>query len=223
MKRERKGELFAIVTAAMAPAMALLSYFYLRSHYSTTTNALVLRTFLIGALLVFPVMVIQYAFTVEGYFLHPFARAFVLYAFVEEFFKWFLLWAFAYQHVNFARRYDGIVFGVSLSLGFATLENVFYLVANGLETAVGRALLPVSSHALYGVIMGYYLGRAKVEKVNQKKHLFMAMILPVGLHGTYDFILLIFDIYFLIGLIPFMLILWWVALNKVKRANQLDQ
>ncbi len=223
MQEERKGELFAIVTAAMAPGMALLSYFYLRNHYSITTKGLVFRTFLIGVLLVFPVMVLQYAFTIEGYFTKPFTRSFILYAFVEEFFKWFLLWAFVYQHATFSRRYDGIVFGVSLSLGFATVENVFYLIANGLETAFGRALLPVSSHALYGVIMGYYLGRAKVETENCKKHMLLSIVLPVALHGTYDFILIIFDIYFLIGLIPFMLLLWWVALNKVKQANQLDQ
>ncbi|ARK30280.1 glutamic-type intramembrane protease PrsW [Halalkalibacter krulwichiae] len=214
--------MFAIVTAAMAPGMALLSYFYLKNGYSSTTKSLVLRTFIIGILLVFPVMVLQYAFTVEGFFIHPFTKAFILYGFIEEFFKWFLLWAFAYQHATFSRRYDGIVFGVSLSLGFATVENVFYLVANGLEAAIGRALLPVSSHALYGVIMGYYFGLAKVEKIGRRKNMVVALLLPVVLHGTYDFILLSFDIYFLIGLIPFMLVLWWVALNKVKRANELD-
>lgn len=73
--------LFAILPAAIAPAMALLSYFYLRNQYERMTNALILRTFLIGVLLVFPVMVLQYAFTVEGYFTHAVARAVVLYGF----------------------------------------------------------------------------------------------------------------------------------------------
>jgi RsiW-degrading membrane proteinase PrsW (M82 family) len=214
--------LFALITAAIAPGMALLSYFYLRNHYSSNTVSLVFRTFLIGVLLVFPVMVLQYAFTTEGYFTHPFTRAFFLYGFVEEFFKWFLLWVFVYQHATFARRYDGIVYGASLSLGFATLENVFYLIANGLETAFGRALLPVSSHALYGVIMGYYLGRAKVEEDKRVKHLTFSLSFPIILHGVYDFILLFFGMYFLVALIPFMFFLWWVALKKVKRANQLD-
>ncbi|MDT8860040.1 glutamic-type intramembrane protease PrsW [Alkalihalobacillus sp. MEB130] len=214
--------MFALVTAAVAPGMALLSYFYLRNHYSTNAVSLVFRTFLIGVLLVFPVMVLQYAFTAEGYLTHPVAKAFILYGFVEEFFKWLLLWLFAYQHATFARRYDGIVYGVSLSLGFATLENVIYLIANGLETAFGRALLPVSSHALYGVIMGYYMGRAKVEVEKRRQHLTMSLLLPILLHGVYDFILLFFGMYFLIGLIPFMFFLWWVALKKVKRAHQLD-
>ncbi len=202
--------------------MALLSYFYLRNHYSARTGALVFRTFLIGILLVFPVMVLQFAFTTEGYFTQPLTRAFVLYGFVEEFFKWYLLWLFVYQHATFAKRYDGIVYGASLSLGFATLENVFYLIANGLETAFVRAFLPVSSHALYGVIMGYYMGRAKVEKEKARQHLAMSLFLPFLLHGVYDFILLAFETYFLFLLIPFMFFLWWVALRKVKRAHQLD-
>lgn len=168
-------------------------------------------------------MVLQYAFTAEGYFENPILRAFILYGFVEEFFKWFLLYFFAYQHAVFIKRYDGIVFGVSLSLGFASLENVFYLIANGLETAIGRALLPVSSHALFGVLMGYYMGRAKVEPQQRVKHLTLSLFFPIILHSVYDSILFVFDIYFLIGMIPFMLLLWWVALKKVKRAHQLDQ
>lgn len=215
--------MFAIVTAAMAPGMALLSYFYLRNHYSSYTSAFVFRTFLIGVLLVFPVMVLQYAFIEEGFFKNLLVQTIVLYGVIEEFFKWFLLYFFAYQHADFKRRYDGIVFGVALSLGFASLENVLYLLANGLETAIGRALLPVSSHALFGVLMGYYMGRAKLEREAKARHLTLALIFPILLHSIYDSILLLFDTYFIIGMLPFMLLLWWLALTKVKRAHQLDQ
>ncbi|GAE28988.1 glutamic-type intramembrane protease PrsW [Alkalihalobacillus hemicellulosilyticus] len=214
--------MIALITAAIAPGMALLSYFYLRNHYSDTTVGFIFRTFFVGALLVFPVMVLQYAFLTEGYFQQAFLRTFILYGFVEEFFKWFLLYFFTYQHTTFTKRYDGIVFGVALSLGFATLENVFYLLANGLDFALGRAIFPVSSHALYGVIMGYYFGRSKIEHSKKRLYLFLALLFPFLLHGTYDFILVLFDIYFLIGMIPFMLLLWWLALTKVKRAHQLD-
>ncbi|WP_368504528.1 glutamic-type intramembrane protease PrsW [Alkalihalophilus sp. As8PL] len=214
--------MFAILTAAIAPAMALLSYFYLRNDYESTVNALVFRTFIIGLILVFPVMVLQYAFTVEGFFERDLFKAFVLYGFFEEFFKWFMLYFFAYQYGQMTRRYDGIVYGVSLSLGFASMENVFYMLAHGLETAVARALLPVSSHALYGVIMGYYIGRAKMEASKRKWFLMLSLVTPVVLHGLYDFILLTFGMYFLIGLVPFMIGLWILALNKVKWANKLD-
>ncbi|KPD00870.1 Protease PrsW [Geobacillus sp. BCO2] len=68
---------------------------------------------------------------------------------------------FVYDHDEFDEPYDGIVYSASVSLGFATLENILYLLANGVETAIARALLPVSSHALFSVIMGFYFGKAK--------------------------------------------------------------
>ena len=66
-----------------------------------------------------------------------------------------LLMVSTFQHIDFDEHYDGIVYGTSLSLGFATLENILYLIGNGVEYAFMRALLPVSSHALFGVIMGF--------------------------------------------------------------------
>ena len=71
--------------------------------------------------------------------------------------------------MEFDEHYDGIVYGAAVSLGFATVENILYLFANGLESALGRAILPVSSHALFGVIMGYYLGKAKFSEGKEKR------------------------------------------------------
>lgn len=215
--------MFSLLTAAIAPAMALLCFFYLKNEYGSQTFGFVVRTFIIGALLMFPVMVLQHAFLAEGFFANPLLKAFILYGFFEEFFKWFMLYFFAYKHVEFNRRYDGIIFGVSLSLGFASMENGLYLIANGVETALGRALLPVSSHAIYGVIMGYYLGRAKMEEKHRKKWLVLSLFLPVLLHSLYDAILLLWSKHFLFVMVPFMLVLWWVAIQKVKLANQLDR
>ncbi len=62
-----------------------------------------------------------------------------------------------YPHAHFDEHYDGIVYGASVSLGFATLENILYLIGHGVEHAFVRALLPVSCHALIGVIMGFTL------------------------------------------------------------------
>ncbi|KGA99172.1 protease [Alkalihalobacillus alcalophilus ATCC 27647 = CGMCC 1.3604] len=215
--------MFAVLTAAIAPGMALLSYFYLRHQYSQDINGLVLRSFVIGAILVFPVMVLQYAFVVEGFFTDPISKSVILYGFFEEFFKWFLLFFIVYQHAKFKRHYDGIIFGVAISLGFASVENVFYLLAYGVETALGRALLPVTSHSLFGVIMGYYLGKSKMESENKGSYLLLALLVPVALHSLYDLILNLVSMYFLIAIIPFMILLWWFALHKVKLANQLDR
>ncbi len=209
--------MIALLTAAIGPALAILCYLYLRDRYNGIRFTDVFKSFIIGALLVFPIMVLQHAFVTEGFFKGDLTRAFILYGFFEEFFKWFLLFSVTYKHIEFSRPYDGIVYGVALSLGFATVENFLYLLAYGVHTAIFRALLPVSSHALFGIIMGYYLGRAKFEtKQNVKYILVLSLLLPVALHGMYDFIIMSADKYILFVLLPFMFFLWWLGLQKVK-------
>ncbi|RFB16997.1 protease PrsW [Bacillus sp. HNG] len=208
----------AVITAGLAPGLALLSYFYLKDKYEAEPIAMVFRVFIFGALLVFPIMFIQYVLEVEEVFRNNLLQAFLSVGLLEEFFKWFILYYTVYQHFEFDEEYDGIVYGASLSLGFATLENILYLFANGLQFAVGRALLPVSSHALFGVIMGFYLGKAKFSPNEQKKWILISFLFPFLLHGFYDYILLSMKKWIYI-MVPFMLFLWWFGLHKVKIAK----
>ncbi|GIN10789.1 protease PrsW [Shouchella clausii] len=210
----------SLVLAAMAPAMALFSYVYLRDVYSKAKMFLVLRIFIIGALLVVPILVIQFAFTEENVFPHPAAKAFLLYGFLEEGLKWLMLFVFAYQHGQLQRPGDGILFGVSVSLGFATVENGLYMIAYGLEAAIPRTVLPTTAHAVYGIVMGYYIGQAKYKEDHKKLFLLLGAILPIVLHGGYDFILSSFGHYVLYAMIPFMVVLWLLAIWKLKKASR---
>lgn len=212
--------MISIIFASLAPSLALLCFFYLKDNYNSEPLGMVFRSFIFGVLLVFPVLVIQYAFQEEGLLISPLSQAFISAALFEEFFKWFILFYTVYKHAEFNDPYDGIVYGVSVSLGFATMENVFFLLAYGVDQAFIRALLPVSSHALFGVIMGYYLGKAKFgEKRQQRKLLFFSLLIPWALHGIYDYILYV-QRYWIYMMLPFMIFLWWLALKKVKLANK---
>lgn len=217
---KRRCFMLAILSAGIAPGLALLSFFYLKDEYETEPISMVLKTFIFGAMLVLPIMFIQYVLQEENLLQSPFVEAFVSTSFLEEFFKWFILFFTVYQHIEFDEHYDGIVYGVSVSLGFATVENIFYLFANGLESAIGRAILPVSSHALFGVIMGYYLGKAKFSKGHEKiKWTLYSIGTPFLLHGIYDYIIITMDNWIFI-IIPFMIYLWWLGLRKVKQAKK---
>lgn len=213
--------MLVILSAGIAPGLALLSYFYLKDYYETEPVSVVVKTFLFGAFLVFPIMFIQYVIEAEQLVPNGFVSAFFVSSFLEEFFKWFILIYVIYQHISFDEPYDGIVYGAAVSLGFATAENILYLIANGVEFAIGRALLPVSSHALFGVIMGYYLGKGKFGKDQTKLFLFFAFLLPFVLHGIYDYILTN-QRQWLYWMLPFMIFLWWLGLRKVKLARILS-
>lgn len=212
--------MLGILSAGIAPGLALLSYFYLKDQYGAEPISMVSRTFFFGALLVFPIMFIQYVLQTENIIQSEFLDAFFSASLLEEFFKWFIVFYVAYQHVNFDEPYDGVVYGASVSLGFASSENILYLIGNGVEHALGRALLPVSSHALFGVIMGYYFGKGKFSH-HKGRWLMLSLFFPFLLHGVYDYIL-ISQTNWLLIMVPFMAFLWWFGLRKVKKARILS-
>jgi protease PrsW len=208
--------MLAIIGAAIAPGIALLSFFYLKDRYEIEPLHLVIKTFIFGLLLVFPIMVLQFGIQEE---LHPgrIGNAFFVSGWIEEFFKWFVIYYTVYKHVEFDEPYDGIVYSVAVSLGFATLENFFYLYSYGIQEAFIRALLPVSSHALFGVTMGYYLGKGKFHPQTHWQRLFLlcSLFVPAILHGGYDYLLSFKNENYLITIVPFMAILWIVSLRRI--------
>lgn len=211
--------MFILLTVAIAPGLALFSYFYLRKQIAKEPSRTLFITFLYGAIMTFPILFIQHVFEEEGIFLDHFIRNAVFTSGLEEFFKWLILVIAIYKHIEFDDAYDGILYGASVSLGFATVENIIALLNFGTDTAFIRALLPVSSHALFGVVMGYYLGRAKFAvKATINRYLAYAFLAPYGLHFLYNGILAIDDLW-LILIIPFMLFLWWFGLTRVKYAH----
>ena len=143
-----------LLSVAIAPGLALFSYFYLRNQISSEPSKTLFHTFLYGAILTFPILFIQHVFEFENIIQSLFLRNVLFTSVLEEFFKWLILVMVIYKHVEFDNPYDGILYGASVSLGFATVENILYLFTYGLNTAFLRALLPVSSHAIFGVVMG---------------------------------------------------------------------
>lgn len=213
--------LVSVLAAAIAPGIALLAYFYWKDRYDSEPLPMVLKMFVIGVLIVFPIMIVQRGLTLM-WGESPFAFSFVISAGVEEFFKWFVLYHIIYNHTEFDEPYDGIVYAVAVSLGFATLENVLYVVLQpaSFGTLMIRALLPVSGHALFGVFMGYSLGRAKFSVGRKVKlHLWLALLLPVLWHGLYDFMMLTVPSTWLWLIVPFMFLLWFRGMRNVNRAN----
>ncbi|WP_223066609.1 glutamic-type intramembrane protease PrsW [Paenibacillus caui] len=212
---------FSIGTAAVAPGIALLTYFYLKDKYDAEPLHMVMKLFFVGFLIVFPIMILQ-----RGMLLwmgdNSFVYAFVISAGVEELVKWFVLYHMIYNHTEFDEPYDGIVYAAAVSLGFATVENVLFALTHqaSVGTLVIRALLPVSGHAMFGVIMGYYLGRAKFSK-GQKTGRFLAysLVLPIFWHGVYDWILNNITQYWLWYAVPLMAYLWYAGYGKISRAN----
>lgn len=212
--------LFSVLAAAVAPGLALLTYFYLKDRYDSEPLHMVLRVFIMGVLMVLPVMIIQ-----RGMMMwlgeNPYLEAIVISGGVEEFVKWFVIYHIIYNHTEFDEPYDGILYSVAVSLGFATVENVLYAFAGNASVSVMflRALLPVSGHAMFAVIMGYYMGRAKFTPDRKRWFLVLSLILPFFWHSLYDVIMNTMVNNWLWFIAPLMAALWYGAIGKITRAN----
>jgi RsiW-degrading membrane proteinase PrsW (M82 family) len=206
--------------AAVAPGIALLSYFYLKDRYETEPIHLVAKMFLLGVLIVFPTIVLQRGM-IHEFGEGNFVISFLSSAGLEEFLKWVVLYHLMYRHASFDEPYDGIVYAVAVSLGFATLENIFYAFLNtpSFSSLLFRAFLPVSGHALFGVMMGYYLGKAKFNPRRTRRYLFLSLFMAIFWHGVFDYILVSAKTYWIWLMVPLMAYLWIRSLSRVHRAN----
>ena len=187
------------LVVAAAPSLFLLTFFYLRDRYEREPLRQILMAFGLG---LYAMIAAQgMAATAEGWFpagwLHAggeparLVDAFVLSGLVEELAKWVVLMAAIYHWDEFDEPMDGVVYGVAVSLGFATLENFLYVARLGLgATAWLRALFAVPAHALFGAGMGYYAGRAKFDRGGVLwRDRVLCLAVPVLFHGLYDFAL----------------------------------
>ena len=76
-----------------------------------------------------------------------------------------------------------------VSMGFATLENILYVMQNGFATGIVRLFLSVPAHATFGVLMGYHVGLAKFDAAKRTQNMLLALFWPILFHGTFDFFL----------------------------------
>ena len=113
--------------------------------------------------------------------------AFVVAALPEETFKLFALWIVLRKNPNFDEHFDGIVYAVCVGLGFAAIENVFYVFSEEewVSVAITRALLAVPGHYAFAILMGYYY--SIYHFVNHSPKVAVCILfVPVIAHGIYD-------------------------------------
>lgn len=152
-------------------------------------------------------------------------------ALVEEYSKFILTYWGSYNNNNFDELYDGIVYCVYVSLGFACLENVLYVLGNaadsfsiGIQTALLRGVMAVPGHAFDAIFMGHFFGLAKYyqkkeNKSLEKKYLLYAVLIPVLIHGAYDFGLLSENLLFISLVFVLVITLYIVCIKKVKKIS----
>ncbi|MBR0081869.1 MAG: PrsW family intramembrane metalloprotease [Clostridia bacterium] len=111
----------------------------------------------------------------------------------EEGAKYFLLNRRTWKSPEFNCQYDGVVYALFVSLGFALWENISYVLQYGFTTAIVRALTAIPGHACFGIFMGIFYGLARRDANLQPPKAavlwrVLALVVPALLHGAYDYI-----------------------------------
>ena len=156
-----------VLATVVAFILEMISQFFEASLYEILTNQLVIALF-ISAMMI---------------------------GIIEELSKYFFLKKFSWNNPNFDYTFDGLVFAVFVSLGFALAENILYVFNYGLSGAISRALLTIPAHMSFGVFMGADYGTAKIydamgEREISRRHRTKGVLIAILLHGIYDFLAL---------------------------------
>lgn len=223
------------LAAALLPAGVLMFIIYRMDTAEKESRGLLTRLFLCGAVACIPAMIlenigmplVEQEFGTEG--LRSVAwQAFAVVGVSEELCKFFFLRRLTWRCPEFNYRFDGIVYAVFVTLGFAALENVMYLFGYGPDVLVARGLLSIPGHATFGVFMGFYYTQGKLADVygevgRRRKYLWLALLMPAVLHGFFDFCLMSEDSTLSMVFFLFVIVLDVICVKLVRRESQRDR
>ena len=225
-----------LLAAAVLPAAFLLYRVYKMDTIEKEPWSILRKLLLWGALSGIPAALVESLLTgvvqnllQEGTLLYNFVFGFIVAALVEESFKFFFLYKFTFKNPAFNYRFDGVVYAVFVSMGFAILENILYVFQGGLGVALSRALLALPLHAACGVYMGIAYGQQKVNSLYKPASFGSVaracLPVPILIHGFYDSCAFSAENYpiFLLVFVVFVILVFILTLRQLKKASQEDR
>ena len=195
----------------------LIVAFFVKSDRFPEPSSQIIKIFMFGFFLCIPAFLINtelsyiYANTdIDEALISSFLSA----APVEEVLKFTVLYSLVYKMKDFNEPIDGIVYGVTVSLGFATLENNYYVyfLSDYFDTtsqslALLRSFSAIPAHGIFGATMGHFF--MKYAFIKKENNLALCMIVPILLHGAYNYFAYNF---FIIALL--IVIISWIVLIR---------
>ncbi|MDD4327317.1 MAG: PrsW family intramembrane metalloprotease [Eubacteriales bacterium] len=185
------AEYLLLPLAVIPPILFMLFIFWMDRHKPESMKH-VMFCLLLGALSTIPAIIVQTLFGAVPLFGLPGAaggtyESFLLVAPSEEILKFLVIWIFIRRKPFFDEVNDGIVYYGTGAIGFALLENILYVLGNGLGTGILRAFTAIPLHTFCGVIVGYHMGLARFgKKRNPQLIILRGLFLAVITHASYN-------------------------------------
>ncbi len=224
-----------LIAAAVIPAVVLLVKVYKVDHLDKESPRLLWNLVVRGVIATVFAMLTEWigefvlsSFVQEQTVLYNFLLYFIVVAVSEEGFKYLLMKQRTWKDPEFNFQFDGVVYAVFVSLGFALWENISYVLMYGFGTALIRAVTAVPGHACFGVFMGAWYGLAKKYESygmhsQSKTCRVVALLSSIVLHGCYDFTASIENQNYAWIFVAFVVVMFLVAFRLVKKLSQNDR
>ncbi len=201
-----------IIILAFAPGVFFIWFFYKRDRLKPEPKILVLKMFFYGILIAIPAAFVEQFVSFTRYI-----SIIISAPVIEELFKFLVVRFTVYRDREFDEPVDGIIYAAAVALGFASIENLGYLIdayrsGNLVQVTILRAFLAVPGHALFSSMWGYALGISKFTPGKPTRIIYRGLLLAMLLHAIYNFFALGIPLISLgmIGLTIFM----WILVNK---------
>ena len=224
-----------VLVAGLVPCVVLLWYINKKDSIEKEPTGLLVKLIFLGCLSTIQAMVLELVGTNiltsigmdETSYLYIFIENFFIVALAEEGCKKLMLRLGSWKNPAFNYVFDGVVYGVCVALGFAGLENVLYISGFGMEVAVVRGLAAVPLHAICGVFMGHFYGLEKKYTATgmtglAKNVKTLSIVIPVLIHGFYDFAASIGSDTFAYIWLGFVVLMDIVAIKAIRQYSGMD-
>lgn len=230
------GKTEFLILLAMIPEIILGIIIYKKDVVEKELISLLIKLFLCGILssfiaLLFEIYLERFlsVFSINKYML-LLIKSFFTIALVEELVKWLFTYVICYNKKEFNYEYDAIVYSSFVALGFASVENIIAILGNGFDIsfAIKRSLITVPAHSFFAISSGYYLGKAKrYNKRNwfkkSKKYIIFSLLLPIFIHGMFDYLLFVSTNISLILETLLIVYLYITSYIKIKKTYKKDK
>ena len=200
-----------LLAISILPVVLLMVYVNRQDKYEKEPPGMLILAFFIGMLAI-PMTLVMVGITNKLFYSDSvFYSAFIEAGLPEELSKFILLFLLVWWNKNFNEHMDGIVYATFVSLGFACIENILYVLDGGIGTGIMRAIISVPGHFLFGVLMGYFLSLAKFNPKGKLFYILLSILVPAFVHGLFDWLLMAANV--LNNGIAFLLILAFIGLD----------
>ena len=229
-----------LLVVAVIPGIVLMALIYRHDRIEKEPIGLLVGLLIAGAFSAVPIIFVELFFDsvlsavfYTGSVTYILLENFIGVALVEEAGKFLATRILTWKNKSFDYLFDGIIYAVFASLGFAILENILYVTGeasffDALEVGAMRAVLSVPLHCFCGVFMGFFYGLARKaasegNTAEKRQLLAKALVVPTLLHGYYDFCLSIDNELIELSFFVFVIVMYIFAFRRIKTSSKHDE